>query len=467
MAGRRTRLALALVALLVLVLAPPADARKRFDTKVLAHVGSPGYPALSLVAPDRKIYVGTFENPSGTDSRPSKVFAYSPTGKLLRTYVVTGQTPGAAHGVQVAAIDRHGLLYLLDQDPPRVVTLDPRTGKQATYATFRDVQPCVPGMTPADCGDTVMDNPPEPDYAAWGTDGGMYVTDYTQGLIWRVPADGGTAHVWFTDPRLDGSLFGPAGLVMMPDRRTLMLSTSAGGATSPDATTGELYKLPILPNGRPGALKKLWESGPTEAPDGFALARSGNVYMALVGPDVNQLVVISPTGKELTRFPKDNSGDNGSSVPFDEPSSVQFDGQRLIVTNLAFISGDESHFVIFDVFAGEPGAPVFIPGLKRPRYMLSVDRKVVTAGVKRTFHFHARFGKQKLSGALVTFAGKRVRTGRRGHAAITARFGEPGVRRATLSVGAGKTVVASTTVRVSPAPKGGSGDGDGDADARR
>jgi sugar lactone lactonase YvrE len=472
MIGRRTRLALVAVALLALGLAPPAGAaRKRFDTKVLAHVGDPGFPALSLVAPDRTIYVGTFENPSGTDSRPSKVFAYSPAGKLLRTYVVQGQTPGAAHGVQVAAIDRHGLLYLLDQDPPRVVTLDPRTGKQATYAKFKDVQPCVPGMTRADCGDTVMDNPPTPDYAAWGTDGGMYVTDYTQGLVWRVPAGGGTAHVWFTDPRLDGTQFGPAGIVMLPDRRTLMLDTSGGGATSPDATTGELYKLPILPNGRPGALRKLWESGPTEAPDGFALALSGNVYMALVGPGVNQLVVISPTGKELTRFPKDNSGDNGSPVPFDEPSSVQFDGRRLIVTNLSFINGDPSHFVIFDVFAGEPGAPVFVPGLKRPRYSLSVDRKVVTAGVRRTFHFHAGFGTQSVSGALVSFAGKRVRTGRRGNAAIEARFGKPGVRRATLSLGT--TVVASTTVRVSPRPKpgpgpgGGDGDGDGDADARR
>src|SRR5205823_5815928 len=82
-------------------------------------------------------------------------------------------------------------------------------------------------------------------------------------------------------------------------------------------TTGELYTLPILPNARPGVLTKLWESGPTEGPDGFALARSGNVYMALVGPNTNQLVVISPTGTELARFPTDKSGNNGSSVPFD------------------------------------------------------------------------------------------------------------------------------------------------------
>src|SRR5438046_10052265 len=112
MPGRRTRVALALAAVLLLALAPAAGARKRFDTRVLAHVGSPGYPALSLVAPDRTIYVGTFTNASGSDTGPSKVFAYSPRGKLLRTYVIKGQTSGAAHGVQGAAIDKRGVLYL-------------------------------------------------------------------------------------------------------------------------------------------------------------------------------------------------------------------------------------------------------------------------------------------------------------------------------------------------------------------
>src|SRR2546421_11800713 len=84
---------------LALALAPGAGARNRFDTRVLAHVGDPGNPALSLVAPDRTIYVGTFTNSSGTDTGPSKVFAYAPNGKLRRTYVVKGQTPGASHGV--------------------------------------------------------------------------------------------------------------------------------------------------------------------------------------------------------------------------------------------------------------------------------------------------------------------------------------------------------------------------------
>src|SRR5438876_4758595 len=113
--SRRLALA-ALVALGCALAAVPASARERFDTRVLAHVPSPGYPALSLVAPDGTIYVGSFENPAG-DSLPSKVFAYAPDGHLIRSYTVPGQDLAAAHGVQVAAIDSSGLLYLLDQTP--------------------------------------------------------------------------------------------------------------------------------------------------------------------------------------------------------------------------------------------------------------------------------------------------------------------------------------------------------------
>jgi hypothetical protein len=274
------------------------------------------------------------------------------------------------------------------------------------------------------------------------------VTDYTQGLIWRVPGGGGTAHVWFTDPRLDGSLFGPAGIVLMPDHRTLLLDTSAGGATSPNATTGELYKLNIGANGRPRNLRKVWESGPKEAPDGFALAKSGNVYMALVGPDVNQLVVISPRGTELARFPHDSSGDNGSKVPFDEPSSVQFLGRRMIVTNDAYISGDTSHHVIFDVWAGEPGAPVYVPGLKRPRYRLRVRPPVGFVDERETFRFHATRGGKPVRDALVRFAGHHARTGRHGKAKVTLRFKHTGDRKARLFVAHHKHSVAHFTVSV-------------------
>ena len=453
---RRAALAFVLAAAVVLPAAAPALGRARFDVQVLAHVPPPGQPGLSLIAPDRFIYVGTFTNSSGNANGPSKVFAYSPDGRLLRTYTIQGQDPGADNGVQVAAIDASGLLYLLDQHPPRVITLDPRTGAQSTYATFKDVPPCPPPGIGNECSATVMDNPAEPDYAAWGPTGELYVTDYQQGLIWRVPPGGGVAHVWYTDPRLDGSLFGPAQIVLLPDHRTLMLDTSAGGFTEPDNTSGKLYTLSINPDDTPGTLTKLWTSGPTEGPDGFALAQSGNVYMALVGPNANQLVEISPSGKELARVTHDGSGGSGD-VPFDEPSSVQFDGERMIVTNDAYFSGDPSHFVLFDVFAGEPGAPIFVPHgagtpATRTTYGVSVRPRSVRAGRRVRLRVHATVrgasGSRALARARVRVARATARTGRRGNAVLSVRFPRPGRYAVRLLLGRHRRTLAKAFVRV-------------------
>jgi sugar lactone lactonase YvrE len=448
------------IAAVLAALAPPAQARDKFDIRVLAHVPPPGYPALSLVAPDRTIYVGTFTDAAGNNTAPSKVFAFLPGGQLKKEYTIVGQTPGAVHGVQVAAIDAKGRLYLLDQHPSRVVRLDPATGKQTTYATFKDVPPCLPGAS-GECSATTMDNEPEPDYAAWGTDGSLYVTDYLQGLIWRVPPNGGPAKVWLTDPLLDGSQFGPAGIVLMPDRKTLMVSTSAGPVVGGDPTTGKLYTLPIKPDGSPGALKQLWESGPREAPDGFALAASGNIYLALVGPGANQIVEISPKGQEIARAPSDPTANSQMEVPFDEPSSVQFDGTRMIVTNDAFFSGDQSHMVIFDVFAGEPGEPVFVPGVTQPspgvvkskkHYALSASPRAVRSGELRRFSFRARVadkaGKRPLARGVVKFAGHTVRTDARGVAVVRARLHRGGLHQARLLLPGNRQTVAKAYVRV-------------------
>jgi len=87
-----------------------------------------------------------------------------------------------------------GRLVLLDKDPPRVLTLDPLTGVQDTIATFPS------GATP--------------NYAAWGPDNALYVTDYTEPIIWRIPPGGGTPQQWFTDPQLNGGMFGTTAILL-------------------------------------------------------------------------------------------------------------------------------------------------------------------------------------------------------------------------------------------------------------
>lgn len=459
----------ALSAVIVLVLAGGAGAqgRARFDTRVLAHIPSPGFGALSLVAPDRTIYVGSFENPAG-DSLPSKVFAFAPDGTLKRTYTITGQDLSQPHGVQVAAIDASGLLYLMDESPPRVLTLDPRTGHQAVYATFHDLPNCSSAGLGTECSQTVEDNAPEPDYAAWAPDGSMYVTDYQEATIWRVAPGGGTAHVWFTDPRLDGTMFGPAGIVLMPNRHTLLVDTAASApSTGNDFTQGKLFDLPIGGDGHPGVLQQLWESKSTEAPDGFALAQSGNVYIALVGPNANQIVEVSPDGNELARWP-DPAANATMPVPYDEPSSVQFDGDRLIVTNLSYFQGNSNHQVLFDVWAGEPGAPVFHPsaaltpgaagsfgagarGRRVPRIHLRVWPRRVAAGQVARLHLHVWAARGRhviaLAGVRVRVAGRSVRSGRHGRASVRVAARRAGMLRVRATRSGYRTANASVRVR--------------------
>lgn len=441
-----------------------AEQRARFDTRVLAHIPSPGFGALSLVGPDRTIYVGSFENPAG-DSLPSRVFAFAPDGTLKRTYAITGQDLSQPHGVQTAAIDSRGVLYLMDESPPRVLTLDPATGRQAVYATFHDLPNCSSAAPGVECSQTVEDNPPEPDYAAWAPDGSLYVTDYQEATVWRVPPGGGTAHVWFTDPRLDGTMFGPAGIVLLPDRHTLMFDTAASApSTGSDFTQGKLFTIPIDADGHPGPLRQLWESRPTEAPDGFAVARSGNVYIALVGPNANQIVEVSPDGIELARFP-DPMTNSAMPVPYDEPSSVEFDGERLIVTNLSYFQGNTNHQVLFDVWAGEPGAPVYHPEQApsagagagttgralAPRVghiRLSVSPRRLRSGARVRVRIHAflLLGRRALAlpGVRVRVGGRVLVTDRGGHAALWIRPG----RRGMLSVRASRRGFRAAVVRL-------------------
>jgi sugar lactone lactonase YvrE len=203
--------------------------------------------------------------------------------------------------------------------------------------------------------------PAAPNYAAWGPGGALYVTDFLQGVIWRVRPGGGTARIWLADRRLDGVEFGTTGIVRKPGTRTLLVGQqSSAGAGDGNPSTGKLYEVGIARSGKPGPLRQLWESGPADGPDGFALARSGHVYVALAG--ANQLAEVGASGDELDRFPAmPLTGDNGSAVPFDTPSSAMFEGRRLMVANQSFFTGTPSNQAILDVYVGERGAPEAIP----------------------------------------------------------------------------------------------------------
>lgn len=330
-----------LVALLVLAacaLAPAGAlaARAKWDTRTLALIPRPGYPAHAYVHPNGRVYEGTYDNPQG-DSLASRVFEFTGAGTLVRSWTIQRQNTGEPHGVQVATSDAEGRLILLDKSPARAIVLNRGNGRQRLYAKF-------PGSA-------------VPNYGAWGPDGSLYVTDYESPVIWRIPPRGGRAVEWLRDPALDGETFGATGLQLMADNRTLLVATqSAAGLGFGNPTTGRLLKVPIRAGGKPGAITQFWESRPLDGPDGFAIARSGSVYVALLV--ANQIVEVGPDGVEKSRSP---------TTGFDNPSNAQFLGKRLMVANQSYFAGDASKQAVLDVWVGEPGLRRLIPKNAGPR----------------------------------------------------------------------------------------------------
>jgi hypothetical protein len=114
-------------------------------------------------------------------------------------------------------------------------------------------------------------------------------------------------------------------------------------------------------------MRLVWESLPGDLPDGFGIGRSGRIYLANAGLSA-QIVVIAPDGREVERFPETPlTGENGSSMPFDTPSSATFLGRRILVANQSYLGSGDNHAVL-DVAVGERGQPVFVPRTAgRPR----------------------------------------------------------------------------------------------------
>jgi sugar lactone lactonase YvrE len=359
---KRRAALLAAVVVAGLCAASTAGAATPGDTSVFALVPSPGFPARAYVAPDGWVYEGTYSNPAGDSQRP-RVLEYSPHGTLTRSWTIQGTELSGDHGVQVATSDSRGRLVLLNRAPARVLLLNTRNGRRIRYASFPDLPTCAPFQTGPHCSPALRDEPPTPDYAAWGPDGSLYVTDFTQAVIWRVPPGGGKPRIWLADRLLDGDMFGTTGIVLEPDGHTLLIGQqSSAGLADGDPTTGKLYEAAFRPAGSPGPLRQLWESGPVDGPDGFWIGRrTGDVYVALAGG--NQIAVVKPDGSELRRFGAAGTGANGSPVPFDTPSSVMFEGRWMLVANQSFFAGaaDPSNFAILAVYAGETGVPEFIP----------------------------------------------------------------------------------------------------------
>jgi sugar lactone lactonase YvrE len=440
----------------VLAGAPSAGAA---TSRVFAPVPSPGQPEGIAVAPDGTVYAGTETAPFGArpeGTPPSKLFAFAPDGALRHEWTIAGETRDGttSYGLFGLALDRAGVVYAVEHGPPSIIALDPRTGAQREYVRFRDVPSCRAAGRTTDCSQTNGDLAPFPNFAVFAPDGTMYVTDLQQALIWRIPPGGGRAEVWLTDPRLE-TVFGPNGAQLTADGRALMFALST---PSPTPGSAGLYRVPIQPDGRPGPLTQFWSDTKGDAADGFQIARSGNVWV--VAGSAGQLVVLSPEGRELRRFPM--SGDSQQDVPFDAPANIVLLGDHALVTNHAWVVYAPPHWAVLDVSPAEAGVPYFYPSdrlacactprSRRLRLRLVVSPRRIPTGRRTTVRFRVLLPRRGhlrgVRAAMVLFAGRRRLTGRDGRARMTVALPHAGRRyaRATrpgyLSVRVADRVVA-------------------------
>ncbi len=317
--------------------APPVG-----TTSVFAAVGAPGHADTSLVLPGGDILVSTNRGDHGSTG-PSKLFRYAAGGALRRTYTVSGQDLAGDHGTMSMALDAQGRVYVADYAPPRILRFDLASGRQTTYAT-------LPDLHGAD-DNGIGDPKPWPDGVTFLPDGRLLVTDLGQCVVFAVPRGGGVGTVWLKDPLLR-SAFGPNQLVLTPQGDALLDIT----ASTDPATVGRgvLFRFPIT-GGRPGPLTKVYATNPGEGPDGYALGRSGRVYLPTLV--TNRIVVVGPDGAEVASY-------GGAGSLFDSPSSVTFTGNGdALVTNLTYFTNDTSHDRVLRLRLDDTGVPAVRPSL--------------------------------------------------------------------------------------------------------
>lgn len=335
-----------------------------FHAEVFSEVPFPGHP-LGIAVDRGTVYVGTHRTAAGEPDVPSHIYAYDCNGEITADFTIEGQAE-AGQGIAGIALDHDGVLYIVDQAPSRIIRLDPRTGEQSLYAELPDLPLCS-GEPDGSCTLSKTDRPAQPINLCFDPEGNLYVGDLTQAAIWRVPNGGGTAEVWYTAADLE-SLFGPNTVRFLDHGKTMLFSQSAHQLLDPDklaTARGRLYTLKVGRDGRPGRRELFWEGGPGETPDGFAVSRSGNVYVALAVADT--LLVLGPDGREITRIPATPDRNENRQVPFDLPGGVAFYGDDILVTNQAFLGGPATHQVILSVAVHERGKRLFRPRIRGTR----------------------------------------------------------------------------------------------------
>ena len=93
------------------------------------------------------------------------------------------------------------------------------------------------------------------------------------------------------------------------------------------------------------------------------MAADGSVFVFQVSPAASSVAVLDPSYRQVATVPGTPVENAARDVPFDSPSGGAFLGERLVVANQAFASGERDHMVLLDVFVGQGGQEPHRPDL--------------------------------------------------------------------------------------------------------
>ncbi|MGW7313550.1 SMP-30/gluconolactonase/LRE family protein [Streptomyces sp. NPDC054865] len=153
----------------------------------------------------------------------------------------------------------------------------------------------------------------------------LYVADSALGTIWRVPASGGTATAWSTDPAL-----APAGFL---GANGLKIHKGALWATNLDK--GTVLRIPVLADGRAGTAR-VTATGLIGIDDFVFTGRGDEITAAL--NTVNQVVLIQSDGTRTTVLT--------AADGLQGPTSIALHGRIVHVMSAAYLTSQDPNLVL-------------------------------------------------------------------------------------------------------------------------
>ena len=305
---RGTRHALGMVSF-ILLLGGPAQAWDRGHVRTFAVMppGSSGPEGLE-VGPRGQVFATGFGFTSaGSASGEGQLTVFDEHGRLIRQVQVKSSSP---HLLGLRFHPKSGALLVIDFGAGQVLSVDPRTGDAHPFITL----PALPHPGGSGLNDITFDHA-----------GNVYVSDSSQGIVWKTPPNGGVAIAWVDDPLLRTTgvpPFGANGLRLNREETALFVANTGSDT---------VVKIPVSGN-NPGPAVIFAQS--LNGADGLLIDDRDNVWV--VENQSDDVVVLDPTGKAIAKL-----GDFGGAVRHGAPvgllfpASLRFSGRRLLVTNLA------------------------------------------------------------------------------------------------------------------------------------